>query len=530
MSLTQRLELRQGQTLLMTPQLVQAIKLLQMSHYELQSFVDAEVERNPLLEHAESDDTFSEAQVDTSDTATFEDHHDGDNEGAPTRGTPAVEEWFFSERQPGRGDFEQTFDNAMDNVFPDDNAFDRTTGSSRGIRDAVGAPSGDELPEIGQTLSVEITLREHLLRQLDLATSDPKTRLIGSYLIDEIDSNGYLLTALSEIAQRLNTEEQEIEATLTVIQGFEPTGIGARNLLECLSLQLKERNRFDPAMECLLSRLDLVARRDNAALKKLCRVDDEDIAEMLAEVRQLDPKPCSSFGGDPVELLLPDVFVRRKADGDWQIELNPETMPRVLVNQDYYATLAGRCAGDKKRQGKQDDKGDDRTFLTECLASANWLTRSLEQRARTILKVAAEIVRQQEGFFLHGVTQLKPLTLKQVAEAIEMHESTVSRVTSHKSFGTDRGIFEMKFFFSAAISQADGSESQAAEAVRQRIRQLIEQENPDAVLSDDALVQKLKREKIDVARRTVAKYRESLKIPSSLDRRRMKKTVAPVRL
>lgn len=464
MSLTQRLELRQGQTLLMTPQLEQAIKLLQMPHYELQDFVDAEVERNPLLERVESDETFADnpgPEMPVGDELRSAGGEGDDFETSPSR-TGAAEEWFFDERQPGRSDFEQTFGNAMDNVFPDDNGFDRNAAIGPGgeeshtsrwdLRGTAGGPDGD-FPEIGQTLSVETTLRDHLLRQLDLATADLKLCLIGNHLIDEIDGNGYLIVSPADVAERLNAEEREIEEALALIHTFEPTGIGARNLHECLILQLKERNRFDPAMERLLTRLDLVARRDSLTLKKLCRVDDEDLAEMLAEIRQLNSNLGSSFGGDPVELLLPDVFVRRTADEDWQIELNPETMPKVLVNQDYYALLSSRCS---RRQGAA---GDDATFLTECLASANWLTRSLEQRARTILKVATEIVRQQEGFFLHGVARLKPLTLKQVAEAIEMHESTVSRVTAHKAFGTDRGIFDMKFFFSAAISQADGSDA-----------------------------------------------------------------------
>jgi RNA polymerase sigma-54 factor len=296
---------------------------------------------------------------------------------------------------------------------------------------------------------------------------------------------------------------------LALLHTFEPCGVGARSLAECLALQLKERNRFDPCMRALLERLDLVAKRDLAALKRLCGADDEDLAEMLADLRSLDPKPGRGFGSAPVPVLVPDVFVRPAPDGAWLVELNPDALPRVLVNQSYHARVAGRAASDA-----------DRTFLSECLQSANWLTRSLEQRAKTVLKVASEIVRQQDGFFRHGVSHLRPLNLRTVADAIGMHESTVSRVTSNKAVATVRGTFEMKYFFTVAIPSAAGAEAHSSEAVRHRIKQLIDAEPPGDVLSDDALVRKLKGEGVDIARRTIAKYRESLRIPSSVERRR----------
>jgi RNA polymerase sigma-54 factor len=267
-------------------------------------------------------------------------------------------------------------------------------------------------------------------------------------------------------------------------------------------------------MQALVSRLDLVAKRDFPALRRLCGVDDEDLVEMLAEIRRLDPKPGRAFGAHAVEVLVPDVFVRPAPDGSWLVELNSEALPRVLVNQSYYARVSKGAVAD-----------GDKAFLSECLQTANWLTRSLEQRARTILKVATEIVRQQDAFFLHGVAHLRPLNLKTVAEAIGMHESTVSRVTSNKSIGTSRGTLEMKYFFTAAIPGAAGAASHSSESVRHRIKQLVDAEASD-VLSDDALVQRLRDEGIDIARRTVAKYRESLRIPSSIERRREKMATA----
>jgi len=285
----------------------------------------------------------------------------------------------------------------------------------------------------------------------------------------------------------------------------------ARNLTECVALQLRERDRFDPAMQALVAHLDLVAKRDLAALRRTCGVDEEDLTEMIAEIRRLNPKPGLAFGSTLVQPIVPDVFVRAGADGGWTVELNSDSLPKVLVNQRYYAEIAGtaRSAAEK-------------TYLADCLQTASWLIRALDQRARTILKVATEIVRQQDGFFVHGVQHLRPLNLKTVADAIGMHESTVSRVTANKYMATNRGIFELKYFFTSAIAAADGGEAHSAEAVRHRIKQLIDAERPDAVLSDDTIVDRLRAAGIDIARRTVAKYREAMRIPSSVQRRRDK--------
>ena len=264
-------------------------------------------------------------------------------------------------------------------------------------------------------------------------------------------------------------------------------------------------------MQAMIANLPLLAKRDFVALKKICGVDDEDIAEMVREIRKLDPKPGRAFGGAPVQPVIPDVTVRPASDGSWHVELNPEGLPRVLVNQTYAAQVS-------KLRGTAADK----SFVSNCLQTANWLTKSLEQRARTILKVATEIVRQQDAFFAHGVEHLRPLNLKTIADAIGMHESTVSRVTSNKYLSSPRGLFEFKYFFTASIAARTGNESHSAESVRFRIKQLIDQESPEDVLSDDAIVAKLKSANVVIARRTVAKYRESLRIPSSVDRRREK--------
>ena len=503
MSLLQRLEMRQGQALVMTPQLLQAIKLLQLSQLDLAAYVDAELERNPLLERAEAEPPEGPSAEPASEgTGEAFDGAEG-------------EAWSAPEVDPGRGEIDGDFDARLDNVFPDDTPPVREAASGD-MLSLTPAPYGNtggsfdsEAPDFEATLTVETSLREHLGAQLDLATRDPMDRLIGGFLIDAVDEAGYLRESIDAVAERLGAGLDRVAGVLRLVQSFDPPGIAARDLAECLALQLREKDRFDPAMQALVSRLDLVAKRDFSALRRLCGVDDDDLVEMLSEIRRLDPKPGRAFGAGAVEVLIPDVFVRAAPDGSWLVELNGEALPRVLVNQSYYARVVRGASAE-----------GDRAFLSEALQTANWLTRSLEQRARTILKVATEIVRQQDGFFVHGVTHLRPLNLKTVAEAIGMHESTVSRVTSNKAIGTSRGTLEMKYFFTAAIPGAAGAASHSSEAVRHRIKQLVDGETPDDVLSDDALVQKLRGEGVDIARRTVAKYRESLRIPSSIERRR----------
>jgi RNA polymerase sigma-54 factor len=335
--------------------------------------------------------------------------------------------------------------------------------------------------------------------------------LIGQYLINLVDEAGYVRGELETTAEKLGASVAEVEHVLGIVQTFDPPGVGARDLGECLAIQLKERDRYDPAMAALIANLDLLAKRDFAALKRAAGVDEEDLHDMIGEIRRLNPKPGLAFGGGVVQPVVPDVFVRARPNGEWNVELNSDTLPRVLINQSYYASVSKTAKSDTEK-----------TFLAECLQTANWLTRSLDQRARTILKVATEIVRQQDSFLAHGVQHLRPLNLRIVADAIGMHESTVSRVTANKYMATPRGIFELKYFFSSSIAAADGGEAHSAEAVRDRIKRMIDAESADDILSDDTIVQKLKSDGVDIARRTVAKYREAMRIPSSVQRRREK--------
>ena len=501
MALAPRLELRQGQALVMTPQLQQAIKLLQLSNLELAGYVEQELERNPLLE-----------RDDASDSGPGEATTPADADAGGEAEAPVAE-----------------IDSSYDDLYPEDTGSDRAEAAPADTPAALGGSDWSSAGAGGGTgfdaaeadlegrLSRGLTLAEHLTAQLDIAFSDAPGRMIGRYLIDGVDEAGYLRLedGLAGAAERLGTCEAEIARVLEVMQGFEPTGVMARSVQECLALQLAERDRLDPAMRTFLDNLHLVARHDLAQLGRLCGVDEEDIRDMLAEIRSLDPRPGLGFGHEPAQPVVPDVFVRVAPGGGWTVELNTETLPRVLVNQQYYATVSGAS---RNREEK--------TYLSDCLQSANWLVKSLDQRARTILKVSREIVRQQDGFLAHGISYLRPLNLKTIAEAIEMHESTVSRVTSNKFMATPRGMFELKYFFTSAIAATDGGNAHSAESVRHRIRELVEAEAPAKVLSDDKIVDILKAGGIDIARRTVAKYREAMGIPSSVERRRMKRLSA----
>jgi RNA polymerase sigma-54 factor len=504
MALTQRLEMRQSQALVMTPQLMQAIKLLQLSSLDLAAYVDGELERNPLLEQANE----SEAEGSAPDLAAVE-RGDAGSETKP-------DEWFGQDLETSRTAIEERLDTDLENVFPDDGAASPARGATAEPAaysewSGVGAGGRDGEYNLEAYVTAEATLADHLAEQLALAVADPVRRMIGQHIIDLVDEAGYFTGDISAIADNLGAPLAEVEAVLAVVHTFDPPGVCARNLTECLALQLKERDRFDPAMQALVAHLELVAKRDFAGLRKVCGVDEEDLVEMIGEIRHLNPKPGLAFGSVPVQPIVPDVFVRPGPDGGWLVELNSDTLPKVLINQSYYSKISKTA----KNQGEK-------AYLAECLQTATWLTRALDQRARTILKVATEIVRQQDGFFAHGVRHLRPLNLRTVADAIAMHESTVSRVTANKYMATNRGIFELKYFFTSAIASADGGEAHSAESVRHRIRQLIDGEGTRDVLSDDTIVEKLREAGIEIARRTVAKYREAMRIPSSVQRRREK--------
>jgi len=502
MGLTPRLEVRQSQNLTLTPQLMQSIRLLQLSHLELNAFVEAELLRNPLLEREDGPEAepgeLPERPVEIS---AYEDTVDQ------------------GERIQSADSIAGGYDTEVENVFPEQGAQDRL---DRGPPDRVtgGGGEGGEAPDIDQYVAARPTLSEHLSDQIGLILNAPAERLIGRFLVDSLDEAGYLTIELDMAAERLGASTALVETVLGKVQGCDPVGVFARDLRECLAIQLREKDRLDPLMARLLDHLGLVGSHDMVALQRAVGCDREDLLDMLRELRQLDPRPGRAFESGPVEAVVPDVFVRAAAGGGgWAIELNADILPKVLVNRTYYATVSKRTRAPEEK-----------TFLVDCLATANWLTKSLDQRAQTILKVATEIVRQQDGFLTHGVTHLKPMTLKLVADAISMHESTVSRVTANKYVATPRGLFELKYFFTTALASSIGEADHSAETVRHRIRQMVEAELPAAILSDDTIADLLQKEQgIEVARRTVAKYREGMNIPSSVIRRRQKRALVAAR-
>jgi RNA polymerase sigma-54 factor len=510
MALTQRLEFRQSQALVMTPQLMQAIKLLQLSNLDLAAYVEDELERNPLLDRAAEDDGPSAPEEPSA--------AEGNAGPAESDG-----DWMAENLETSRGAIEDQLGTRLDNVFPEEGgaAGARADDASAAYSEWASVRSGgreDGEYNLEAFVSAESTLAEHLAEQLALAVSDPVRRMIGQHLIDLVDEAGYISGDLAAVAEKLGAPMAEIEAVLAILHTFEPSGVCARNLTECLAIQLRELDRCDPAMQALLANLDLLAKRDLAQLRKLCGVGDEDLVDMIGEIKRLNPKPGLAFGSVTVQPIVPDVFVRPGPDGGFIVELNSDTLPKVLLNQSYHAQVSKSAA-----------TSTDKSYLAECLQSATWLIRALDQRARTILKVATEIVKQQDGFFVHGVQHLRPLNLKTVADAISMHESTVSRVTANKYIATNRGIFELKYFFTSAIPSAVGGEAHSAEAVRHRIKNLIDAEQHDGILSDDTIVERLRESGIDIARRTVAKYREAMRIPSSVQRRRDKQADAVAR-
>jgi len=493
MSLAPRLDLRQSQSLVMTPQLQQAIKLLALSNLELEGVIAEELEKNPLLAAGGEDGEPQQAEAQT------ESGEDYSEDAEPITADRLIEAGDAQADAPLDVDYEAE-------TFHHDSAADMGGGGQLSM-DGIQGAGPEDGPDMDALAAEAPNLIDHLLAQAG-EVLESEELAIATRLIDAIDEAGYLETTISEIAENLAIEEAYVERILKIVQSFDPTGVGARDLGECLALQAKEADRYDPAMATMLGNLEMLAKGQLPQLRRLCGVDEEDFADMIRELRAYDPKPGLKFGGERAAPVSPDIFIAKTRNG-WAIELNNATLPRLLIDRRYYSELA---------QGAQDKNG--KAWLADCLASANWLIKALDQRARTIIKVATEIVKQQEAFFLQGVAHLKPLTLRTVADAIGMHESTVSRVTSNKYLACERGLFELKYFFTSGVSGADG-EGVSAEAVKSHIAKLIAEEGSD-ILSDDKLVEILNAKGFDIARRTVAKYREAIGLGSSVQRRRQK--------
>ena len=492
MALGPRLDLRQSQSLVMTPQLQQAIKLLALSNLEIETFIGEALDANPLLEVGEGA-TAPEPVVEEAD------------QRRTTLESSPVDQLIGE----GRAEDDRPLDIDVTAIDRDRDPGDADWGGD------FRGPGGEDGPGIDERGDGELSLADHLHAQIGPASADPASAFVARHIVGLLDEAGYLPVPLRDVSIELGVDEALARRGLDLVQSLDPTGVGARSLAECLMLQAVEADRYDPCMARLLDNLDLLARGDLARLKRICGVDDEDFADMMGELRGYDPKPGLRFGsggGDPV---TPDILVMPGDKGGWQVQLNQATLPRLIVNRSYYVEMRGAC----------DDKAA-RGWLSDKLADANWLVKALDQRARTILKVATELVKQQEGFFRDGVSQLRPLTLRAVAEAIEMHESTVSRVTSNKYLTCPRGTFELKYFFTSGVASTEGEGGASAEAVKAAIKQLIDAEDPKAILSDDTLVDLLKDKGFELARRTVAKYREAIGLGSSVQRRRQKALAA----
>jgi RNA polymerase sigma-54 factor len=469
MSYEIKLDLKQSQQLVMTPQLREAISMLQLNNLDLAEFLEKEMEHNPFLEKDEN-------------------APDGDN-------NEQSEETASSEPM-------ESFD----------------AGSSSASVGTSGSSTFDD-PDYALENRMEDTkdLRAHLMEQLNVTITEPRDKMIAALMIDRLDESGYLRESPQQVAEKLGCSEDRVHRLLDRLRDFDPTGIFAHDLGDCLGLQLAEKNRLDPAMQALLDNIHLLADREFSKLKKLCGVDDEDLTEMINEIRALNPKPASGFDYTIAQTAIADVLMKplpKHVGGGWKVELNHETLPRVLVNQDYAAIV-----------GSQAKTKEDKKFLSEKLHSANWLVQAMDQRAQTILKVASEIIEAQNGFFLFGVEFLKPLTLRDIAEEVGVHESTVSRITIDKYIGTPRGLFPLKYFFGSGISSSDGGGDMAAEAIKAKIKTLIDNEGDKKILSDEAIAKLLQADGVDIARRTVAKYREAMKIGSSSARRKAKRNL-----
>lgn len=510
MALTPRLQQAQSHSLVMTPKLAQSIKLLQLSHVDLMEYVRDEVEKNPLLEIGNRDQPADrrteKSEVPAADSA--------DNAARSNDIGDHVKGEMTLEAGKKADDLDSSFENVYDEGIAgaEHSAKKQTEPSGNATTSQSSSSATEDIDTIGQLEEMK-SLAQHLEFQIAIAFKSESERKIATYIAHALDDDGYFREDMIETAEQLDTDLETLLVVLDRFQTLEPVGVGARNLVECLRIQLRDQNRLDPAMEVFITNLNLLAKREFETLLKLCEVSRDDFNEMVREIKALDPRPAVQFTPVLSETVVPDILIGQKPDGNWSIELNPETLPKVLVNREYHAELSSAIDTD---EGKE--------FISECLGNANWLTKSLDQRAQTILKVAVEIVKQQDAFFAQGIEHLKPLNLQTVADAIKMHESTISRVTSNKYLMCDQGIFELRYFFSSALGGNDGEEVHAAETVKFKIKQLIDAENPKKILSDDKIVALLQDTGIAIARRTVAKYREALRIPSSVQRRREKTT------
>ena len=485
MQLSQSVKLKQKQSLVMTPQLQQAIKLLQLSNLELTQHLQEQVDENPFLELHEpkNSENSSEPAKGTSDDVQA----DAETTEPNVELSSMSESAALAEDPTAHSDFENRFDTSIVDA--------PRTGSM--------AASFDGDFDAISNVSSKDGFYPNLFKQLNLTIEDPRERLIAGHFVNALEPTGWIGMSVAEIAAASGSSEEEAEAVLDQLQTFEPTGLFARDLVDCLRLQLIEQGLFSDDFAILLGNLELLGRGEIKRLARLLEGTADDVMEMLKIIRTLNPKPGEFLGIDQLEMPSPDVIVRRRSDG-WAVELNRSTLPAVVINEDYAEML-------EKRRLNEDAKN----YSVGALNNARWLKRAVEQRNSTTLKISAEIIHQQTDFLDKGLDYLKPLSLRDVAQAVGMHESTVSRVTTGLLIATPRGGMPLKSFFSVNIASRDSENDTSAAAVRNMVKRLISQEQPGKPLSDEAISKMISDQGIDLARRTVAKYREMLNIPSS---------------
>lgn len=494
------LQLKLGQQLTMTPQLQQAIRLLQLSTLDLQQEIHQALESNPMLELIENNDD-DDSSSDSDKDSEFEKLKAEIREIAPDRNDSSSDDNWQ--------------DDIPDNLSVDSNWDDIYTNSPTPSSSSYDSDSID----FESRNSAEETLQDHLLWQLNLTPMSDQDEAIAMAIIDAIDANGMLTTDIESIHSSFDEayeiELDEVLAVLHRIQHFDPVGVGYRNLSECLTIQLnqldipEQKSNIDNAKRIINEHLDLLGSRDYAQLMRKTKLKEAELRDAITIIENLDPRPGSAISPPAASYVIPDVIVSKQPEtGKWKVELNPETAPRIRINNSY-ASLVKRA-----------DSSDENNYLRDNLQEARWFIKSLQSRNETLMKVATRIVEHQKGFLEYGEEAMKPLVLHDIAEAVNMHESTISRVTTQKYMHTPRGIFELKYFFSSHVSTKGGGECSST-AIRAIIKKLIASENVRKPLSDSKITQLLEEKGINVARRTIAKYRESLSIPPSNERKRL---------
>ena len=484
MKLGQQLKIKQNQSLIMTPQLQQAIKLLQLTNIELAEFIDKAQSENPFLK--ENSQSIINKNVEK------------DNINVCDNMTSSLDPL----KKESKIDLDNTFDT---HISSNSNTENKKLYEKEVIKSGNNVSAGEV---IEKTLQYKISLREHIINQINLNFDNNVDKTVAIGMIDYLHPSGWFINSTNEVAKDLNVDISKVEQILKKLKSLEPIGIFAQNLAECLKIQLIENKKFNSHFELLLKNLHILPSGKFKQISKICKVSETKLFEMINVLKTLNPKPAEPFNQENTKIDQPDIIVKR-SDKGWRVDLNGSTLPSVNLDESYIDEIDNYTF---------DEKGN--TFAVDKIGEARWLKKAVEQRNKTILKVTSEIVKKQVGFFRHGFSHMKPMILKDISDAIGMHESTVSRVTNSKLILTEWGIMPLKNFFSASISGSENSELHAASAVRETIKTLISSEIAGKPLSDDKLAVILNKEGMDVARRTVAKYRDMLNIPSSSQRRR----------